>query len=331
MVPVDRGSDSRKPSILRERLARLGLALCALLAFATACAALARFWWIFELFVHFRVQYAAAGLLLGAALWALRWRLSAATALALAMVNLAYVATLFSPHAADAESPTSVPLHVVALNVLGYNRDYDRVLEYLQRERPDVVVLTEVTPGWADALQAIESEYAFRWVHAGDLRSGIAVLSRQRPTATREIDLAGTGHPSMLLALDTPGGPISLLGTHLFWPMGADVAAVRDRQLERLAAIARQQVPLVIAGDLNTTQFSPRFHDLLHDGALANCAAGRGFTPTWPTFVPVLLIQIDHCLATRGVRVSGFHTGEYVGSDHYPIAFDVRAARAANP
>src|SRR5215510_1917713 len=202
MMPVDRGSAAAaKAVILRDWLARLALLLCALLAFATICAALANLWWAFELFVHFRVQYAAAGLLLGAALAALRWPRSSRAALVLAIVNLAYVVPLFVGRAEAAQAASSPPLHVVALNVLGYNREYDRVLDYLRRERPDVVVLTEVTPSWADALRRIESDYAFRWVHPGDLRSGIAVLSRQQPTSTREIDLAGTGPPSMLLVL----------------------------------------------------------------------------------------------------------------------------------
>lgn len=315
-----------------RRVADTALLLCGVLALATLFASLAETWWAFDLFTHFRVQYAAAGLVLAPALWWLKRRWAALVSLSLAGAQLWFVVPLFLPAAeasTDADTHADAePLHVVAHNVFGYSRGYARTFAYLNHERPDVLVLLEVTPAWAKALEGFGPEYSYRWVHPGGPRSGIAVLSRHEPVASRELDLGETGDPSLLLTLDSENGPISLLAMHLYWPLGAYSSAVRNRQLRSIAQLARSHpLPLVVAGDLNTTPFSPHFRRLLQDGKLNNCADGDGLHATWPARVPFLFIQLDYCLATPGVHAERFRVGEFVGSDHYPIAFDVGVAR----
>ena len=314
----------------RERLSVAARILVWSLAFTTACAGLAGLWWLFELFVHFRLQYLISGLLLGAVLWALHRRRMAALALLLAGVNaIAILPVLLVP--VNAAPPRAgAALHVVSLNVFGFNRQYARVREYLRSERPDVAVLLEITPDWERELQPLRSEFAYIWVVPTGERAGMAVLSRAAPLATREVDLGNTGEPSLLLTLDRPGGAISVLGTHLYWPLGPYASLVRNRQMVSIAGLARaHDKPLIVAGDFNATPFSPQFARLLSDGRLSNCAGGAGIAPTWPAWVPFLLISIDHCLISSGLSAGNFRVGGYVGSDHYPIAADVWAARAA--
>jgi endonuclease/exonuclease/phosphatase (EEP) superfamily protein YafD len=315
------------------RLADALLVLGGLLALSTLFAFLAPAWWAFDLFSHFRVQYAVAALVLAIALLLLRrWR-AAWLPIVVAALNLWFVVPLFvATEATDvnAAAPARDHLRVLSVNVFGFNNEYDRVLDYVRRERPDVLVVLEVTPAWAAALSRLAPEYRYQWIHPGDLRSGIALMSRRTPLGVQQIDLGGTGEPSLLLTVPTADGPLSILGTHLYWPLGDRVAAVRNRQLETLGRVSRShETPLLIAGDLNVTQFSPHFRRLLREGSLRDCAAGRGLQPTWPARVPFLFIRIDHCVATQGVRVQDVRVGDYVGSDHYPIVIDVAVIQAA--
>lgn len=310
-----------------------------LLAGVTLCAALATLWWGFELFVHFRVQYLFAGVALAVALWVLRRRLMALLALALSAVHaVVAMPMLFAPAlAAHDEAPSSIagagpsaaPLRVLSINVFGANREYDKVFAYVRAERPDVLILLEVTPQWSAALQRdLQSEFAYSWVIPTGMRAGMAMLSRATPRAARVVDLGSTAEPSLLLTLDRPGGPVTVLGTHLYWPLGPDHARVRNGQLASIARIAREvREPLLVAGDLNVSPFSPYFAALLRDSGLRPCNGGR-LTPTWPARVPVLYIQIDHCLVSAGLAVQRFDTGPYVSSDHYPIVMEVRARGA---
>lgn len=308
----------------RRRLGDTLMLLSGLLALATLLAFLAPAWWAFDLFSHFRAQYAVAALLLlGPLLLLRRWGASGLS-LAVAAANLWFVGLLFV-EPAPASTPARDPVRVLAMNVFGFNREYDRVLDYVRRVRPDVLIVVEVTPEWAEALAPLAGDYPYRWLHPGDLRSGLAVLSRRTPLDTQLVDLGGTGEPSQLITVPTAHGPLSILGVHLYWPLGDRVSAVRNRQLQALARVSRSHpVPLVIAGDFNISPFSPHFRRLLRDGSLRDCA--RGLEPTWPARVPFLFIRIDHCVATAGVRVHEFRAGEYIASDHYPIVMEVAVA-----
>jgi endonuclease/exonuclease/phosphatase (EEP) superfamily protein YafD len=314
----------------KARLAHAALIFCWLLLLATGSAALASAWWVFELFVHFRVQYVVAGIVLTIALWLFGRKRFAVLAALLAAINAAAVLPLLFTSAQAGTASTGGALHVVALNVYGHNRSYDRVFDYVKAEHPDVLVLLEITPEWGREIERIRGDYAFSWIRPTGLRSGIAVLTREQPIAVREIDLGATAEPALLVSMHREGEPpLAVLGAHLYWPLGPHVSEVRNRQLVALARLAAaHQGPLLIAGDLNVTSFSPHFTALLREGNLRSC--GDGIEPTWPARMPFLFIQIDHCLVTREVTVEDFRGGAYVGSDHYPVSMRVRAAPAGS-
>lgn len=316
----------------RARLGKFTLIWCWLLALATVCGFLASLWWGFELFVHFRLQYCIAGAVLAVALWALKLRAAAGLAAALALANGIPIVPLLLTRA-EAAPPASASLRVLAINVFARNRQYDRVIEYVRRERPDVLVLLEVTPEWESALQRqLKPEFAFSWSRATGARAGMSMMSRLPPLESREIDLGGTGDPSLLLTLQRADARITVLGTHLYWPLGPSTAAVRNRQLDGIARAARERhTPLAIVGDLNITPFSPHFARTLRDGGLSSCANGFGLPATWPARFPPLFIQIDHCLMSEGVSARNFRVGPYVGSDHYPVSVELTVSAPSAP
>ncbi|MCI0525996.1 MAG: hypothetical protein L0Y56_00890, partial [Nitrospira sp.] len=46
---------------------------------------------------------------------------------------------------------------------------------------------------------------------------------------------------------------------------------------------------------------------------------GFGIQASWPTFVPLFLIPLDHCLVHSSVQVLDRRLGPKIGSDHYPV------------
>jgi endonuclease/exonuclease/phosphatase (EEP) superfamily protein YafD len=106
--------------------------------------------------------------------------------------------------------------------------------------------------------------------------------------------------------------------------------------LEQIAHLARSiKGPLVVLGDLNITAFSPHFQDLLAHSGLRSAAEGAGWRPTWPTFMPLAGIQIDHALVSPDITVLNFERGPFTGSDHWPIVVELsthaRLASNARP
>lgn len=284
--------------------------------------------WFLDLFAHFRVQYAVvlAGCAIGLALLGRPW--VAAGCLALAAANASFALPYL--RAAPAGTTEGAPLRVVSLNVYKHNREYERVRAFLRAERADFVVLVETTPAWARELGALHDLYPHAAYSPRAGASGVLLLSRTPILEWLPLFVGGQPESGIRARIAPFGHPMDVIGVHLSWPVRSELAAQRNRELDGLARVtARAGVPLVVLGDFNDTRYSPSFARLLRDGALRDCAAGRGLSRSWPTWFAPLGIQIDHCLHTRGVWTERFDTGPDVGSDHYPLVVTLRVPDSA--
>ncbi|MCU0878609.1 MAG: endonuclease/exonuclease/phosphatase family protein, partial [Pirellulaceae bacterium] len=81
----------------------------------------------------------------------------------------------------------------------------------------------------------------------------------------------------------------------------------------------RPAEPLVLAGDLNLTEHSPYFRDLLRASGLADTRQGIGIQASWSPRVPLLSLPLDHVLVSRELAVVSRRLGPPLGSDHRPV------------
>ena len=162
-------------------------------------------------------------------------------------------------------------------------------------------------------------------------QAGELFIASRRPLgALRAVPLADAGAMAVVFGFETPQGPLTVIGAHANWPLGATVAASRNRELARLAVLAREvPAPVVVLGDFNVTAYSPSFVELLARSGLRDCSAGQGLHATWPALFPPLSLQIDHCLADPAIGVRDLQTGPWVGSDHFPLVVELVPPPAA--
>lgn len=314
--------NSCSPSTSSKRRAeRLLMAVVVASGAATVFGFGGRLGWLLELSSHFRVQYfwlltvGAIGLAL---LKRVRWTLTAA---ALATVNLALIVPLYFGPAPSVSAGAIT--RAMSLNLNWQNREHERALELIRLERPDFLVLIEVTPPWADALRVLESEYPYSHCLPREDSSGIALYSRIPIRDLRVKDVGGVDLPTIIAELDVAGGPLTLIASHPASPTSPMNFGFRNRQLAGLARLARQQPGAVmLLGDLNTTSWSPYFQDLLSDSGLADSRRGFGVLGSWPALWRPLRIPIDHCLVSADVAVADRRIGPAVGSDHRAVLVD---------
>ncbi len=308
------------------RYAAFAAAACLMVPAGTGTLAgfFGRHGWLCELASHFRVQYfwllVIATALLALARWR-RWSLASAT---LATVNLALIVPLyFGPARQDTSGPT---LRALSQNVLHANRQFERVLELIRTERPDFMLLLEVTPGWIAAMEGFRDDYPYQRAIPSPGSSGIAFYSRIQ-AAELETRIVGD-MPVIVAHLVSPAGPLTVIGVHPASPRRNDELEARNRSLAALADFAiRTQGPLVVMGDLNTTSWSPYFQDLIGDSGLIDSRRGFGVCATWPGLPMPGRIPIDHCLVSPGVTVVDRRIGPAVGSDHRAILIDLTLPR----
>ena len=205
-----------------------------------ACFGAAYRW--FELASHFRLQYLLAAaflLLVFAARRELRW---SALAMGAAALN---AHALMSPSLPDAVAavaarPDSVPVRLLLANLQYSNGAYAEFTRLVGDQRPDVIVVQEVTPAWAAALAALDKRYPARKLVAREGAFGIGILSRWPLHDVELWDFGHPAHPALLAHIATGSGRLALLAVHPPPPVSAELFAARNDQLHRAAALLRR-------------------------------------------------------------------------------------------
>lgn len=309
----------------RRLMLPLSLALASVSA-AAAAAWLAPLGWPFELFAHFRVQNAVAAGLLGAVLLLLRQPLPAALGALLAAMQLWPSGS--PAHAAAAGGCSGREMTIVTANLSYRNRDPRLFIDWLSREPADLVLLQELTPAWAAALEDLPGYPQRRFILRGDAY-GLGVLSRWPTAGLVARDLAGDGLPSLVGPMDADGTRFILAVVHSRWPLLPELMRLRDRALARLADEVRQQPgPWVVGGDFNATSDSPVFQRLIETSGLRDARPPGAWAPTWSADFWPLALRIDHVLASPELCVASSGTGPNIGSDHLPVRVRLQWPRA---
>jgi endonuclease/exonuclease/phosphatase family metal-dependent hydrolase len=230
------------------------------------------------------------------------------------------LAMLFVAVAAiSAQAQTS--LRVLHWNVLHSGsgtdgvRDRARQVEWIVRQRPDVVTLNEVTESAAqDYLSRLRLATGREWFmhHIAAVRGsdGNAVLSRFR--------LLGTGGRVLTRArsvaqatLDVEGTPVNVFATHI---ESGDERAARAEQVELLLPyVARFATPRIVNGDLNAgpdrDEIQPLFASYLDawDRAVRNGVASSYADNPPSRYTRTRGARIDYILVSNegGLRVDG--------------------------
>ena len=289
--------------------------------------------WLIDLAAHWQWAFAA--------LWAsalLLWSLRARRARWLPLLALAGLPWLSAAPALESappaapqtrQGPPPPTLRIAAANVHVSNRDPARLVAWLRRHPVDVVVVPELSPEYAAALNSALPELPHRALHPQAASAfGIGLYAR-RPLRDVVAAPDADGILALGATLELGGRPVRVVGVHPMPPVAPRWHAARDRLLHTLA-IGRHpalgpdlRLPRVVAGDLNATPWSSALH-LAADGGLRRAT---GHTRTWPMrWGGYLGIPIDHVLASGHWRRVSSRTGPEIGSDHAPIRVELRLA-----
>jgi endonuclease/exonuclease/phosphatase (EEP) superfamily protein YafD len=225
-------------------------------------------------------------------------------------------------------APGGVPLRVVSANVLSQNRTPEQVLEFVRAADADLVVLVDARQKrWQPVLTALGALYPYSAPQAARERRSVILFSRHPIFDQQVVRPPGGRRPYLVAEVAVGGATVVVAGVHPSSPSPSEPGDTRrrNRELDHIAEVASEaDRPLIVAGDFNTTPWSPYFRDLLAAAGLRNAAEGHGYIATWPAFFWPALIPIDHVLLKGPLAATTLRRGPAVGSDHFPIIADLR-------
>ena len=288
---------------------------------ATVFGFLGRFSWFFDLFSHFRVQYLLTLGIIGLLLIIPKHHKTVSVFLFFAVINLCTLIPLYSGGLTQPVDTGHV-FRAMLLNVNTRIGDAELVKQVIQEFDPDIVVLEEISARWIHDLQWLSTSHPHSCVQPREDNFGIGLFSKF-PLAESEIVYIGDAEvPTIIAKVDTRRATLGVIATHPLPPGGADYSRWRDNQLDSMPDYVPSSLPLLLLGDLNVTPWNHHFKKLLKRTGLKDSSQGRGIQPTWPSYNPLLLIPIDHCLHSSEIAVVNKEIGPNVGSDHYPVIVD---------
>jgi endonuclease/exonuclease/phosphatase (EEP) superfamily protein YafD len=261
---------------------------------------------------------AVAALLVAGVAVALRnW--AAAT---IAAVAAACLAAVVLPRAVGGETEPVAggeTVTVLSANVYLGKADATALIALVDRYRPDVLSVQELTPSFARRLDraGLERRLPHSALEARPKGHGGGLYARH--------PLTPLPHRRLLFRmpralLDLPSGRrLRLVAVH---PQPPNMSVDRWREALQSLPEPDSDPPWVLVGDFNATFDHAEFRDLVARGYRdAGDATGSGLEPTWPGHdeLPWGLITIDHVLADRRLGVADYGVDDLRGSDHRAV------------
>ena len=190
-------------------------------------------------------------------------------------------------------------ISVASINVHLDNQSPERLIQWIAKAQPDVVVIIEISPMYAEGLKKLDG-YPYRHVIPEDSPFGMAMLSRIPMTHVETIRNAES-IPRIEAELSWNDRLIAILAYHPMPPISQRYHSFRNTELSEVAHnLVRRNQPAILAGDINATPWSSAFHGLEAVGI----RRATGLRPTWPSVGQGWLgIPIDHVLATTHWKV----------------------------
>ena len=319
--------------------------ICLLLGISVTAIALvtSHYGWPIQLerLSHFQVQYFMGAIALTLIILCLKqFRL----ALGMIFLSALLCVPLISWYSFQAfSSDPTANYKVLSANLWVRNTDAQRVLDFVNKEQPDLALFMEVNAPMGEQLASnLKTILPYSSNQLTPYRLGTVLYSKNPLTDVQLQQFNTRSAVNMTARVEVNGKPISLIGIHPFPPIKPDMFADRNQTFVAVSDYVKSQSdPVILAGDFNVSMWSPYYRQLARQTGLKNSREGFGLLPTWPSSLSyikipqlnaltrLVQIPIDHCLASPALKVVGMHTGPDLGSDHLPIVVEFQIGNTA--
>lgn len=271
-----------------------------------------------ELFSHFRFQYLVSSLLL-LMIFAFRKRRYFSLLLAaLTILNATFVLPWYVGR--DEPNTDGVVIKLLHANVYKENQETAALLAQIDAEDPDLVILQEMSSIWLTTLQGLSEEYPYSVAEAQEGAFGIGLFSKFPLDDARIVSTPPLELPEIRAVVRIGEQRLNLVSAHPMPPVSRAGTEARNAQLAALGdELAKATRPTLFIGDLNISMWAPTYQSFENASGLRNSRQGFGLEATFPAFLRIARIPIDHCLVSEEFSVLDFRTGSKIGSDHLPI------------
>jgi vancomycin resistance protein VanJ len=269
--------------------------------------------------------------------WMIRSRVGLVSVSVLFVTFLALYGSRFLPRFGKGAGRNGEAFTVMTYNLGGAHRRAEQVAATIGDEGADIVALQELLPSTAALLRRRLGDILPYAVLDPGTSNGL--FSRYPIVESSWFKPAGNGRSAIDATLDVQGTPLRVIVVHarppdIVWPRGKPLwsAGLRDDRVEAelrdvVSRIAGAEGPLLVVGDLNTTERSLAYQALTNVLRDAYREVGWGFGFTFPYRLrvgdhrlPGPFLRLDHIFYSHDLDASWARVACRLGSDHCYLA-----------
>ena len=214
-------------------------------------------------------------------------------------------------------------ISILVSNVLTTNTKYDKLIDLVNRKKPDVLLTLETDKKWEEELSTLEKDYPFTVKIPLDNLYGMHLYSKLKLEDYDVKYLIKEDIPSIhgYLRLNN-NTRVKFHALHPQPPSPTEDPTSTNRDAELLLVgkdVKKDQESVVVFGDLNDVAWSRTTKLFQKLSGLLDPRIGRGFYNTFHADFRLLRWPLDHVFHTNDFTLIELSRGPHIGSDHFPM------------
>ncbi|MEP6263011.1 MAG: endonuclease/exonuclease/phosphatase family protein [Gillisia sp.] len=214
-------------------------------------------------------------------------------------------------------------ISILVSNVLTTNTRYDKLIDLVNKKKPDILLTLESDKKWEEELSILEKYYPFTVKIPLDNLYGMHLYSKLK---LEEVDV------KYLIKEDIPSihgylrlnnhTKVKFHALHPKPPSPTEDPTSTNRDAELLLVgkdVKKDQESVLVFGDLNDVAWSRTTKLFQKLSGLLDPRIGRGFYNTFHADYRLLRWPLDHVFHTNDFTLIELSRGPHIGSDHFPM------------
>ena len=218
---------------------------------------------------------------------------------------------------------SSKKYHFISANVYQFNTDYEKFINLIKKNKPDLFLTMESNGDWEKALQVLEEDYPFQHKVTLENTYGMHFYSKMEIQESRTHFFVADDIPSIEAHLKTEDGfEFVFFGVHPPPPSPTEEETSKERDGDLLSTAKRVQEiekPVIVVGDFNNVAWSQSSILFRKTSHLIDPRVGHSFVSTFHAKYRFLRFPIDLMFHSEDIFIKDLKTLENFGSDHLPV------------
>jgi len=214
-------------------------------------------------------------------------------------------------------------ISILISNVLKPNKNSNKLIELVNKKKPDILLTLETNKSWENELKVLEVEYPYTVKIPMENFYGMHLFSKLKLEKIKvkyiiEVDIPSI-HGYVRL---TNGKKIKIHCLHPKPPSPTENSTSTNRDAELLIVgkdVKKDQESVLVFGDLNDVAWSRTTQLFQKLSGLMDPRIGRGFFNTFHTGYALLRWPLDHVFHTNDFTLIEISRLKSIGSDHFPM------------